>query len=668
MLPHAATIPSSRAPVRLAPAAVAAASRIMHPAARTGLAILFLFAVWTLCSPYFEVDRSSLIYTARAWADLDPTGVGRDVMFRLDGQAGFTLFTGLYRGAAAALGPAAATMTISVASIVISFLGVFVLARAMCTGRARVLAVVFAAALPACYGGFKIFSFAETAATPRPFAEALVLCCLAALLDGRRLLAVALLAGAALLHPIMALPGALVLWCWLISVDRRWLLLAGLGLVLALGVAVSDPAVGDRLVTLIDPTWKTILAERDPHLFPTLWADGWIGRFAARIATLVIGAALSPPPVRKLIWLTLAVGLAGFTTAYLCNERLPVVLLVQAQTWRAMWLVFALATLCAATCTMELWARGGACRAVLALLALSWVYADQDRAALVFAAAAVAVHLAANPRHYILPARATMFVIACAAALVVLRLCQTEYEVAKLIGDTAADFAGEARRTLAIDWDYTPVAIVAAVCVMIWRGPMRLLTSAGLVAGCLVLLAWSWDRRSGESRYFDAHGEAADLRHLTDSRPGEIFWIGGVRESWSWLARPQWLSPIQGAGLVFSRPLAVIYEQRAQKARDAGLDDGSILEPYADLPPVIVPEMASAKIGDFCAAPDAPAWIVTPLAPGQTVRATLRPTIWIPPFEKLAATRKIDGTLSWRRISRYAIIPCGGLAPAGHHP
>ena len=66
-----------------------------------------------------------------------------------------------------------------------------------------------------------MFSYAEVAATPRPFAEALVLCGIAALLCRRYAAAIALMSFAALMHPIMAASGFALLAAWLVVEDRR---------------------------------------------------------------------------------------------------------------------------------------------------------------------------------------------------------------------------------------------------------------------------------------------------------------------------------------------------------------------------------------------------------------------------------------------------------------
>ena len=158
--------------------------RLQSAALRTGLIICALLAFWLLCHPYFGNMRGSLIYTARALADLDP-GVGQDAMFRMDGQSGYTIFRPLFTSLTAAFGAPAATMATALAASLFFFAAAVALAWRLAEGRTRYLIVILMATLPSIYGGFRIFAFAEASATPRPFAEALVLFGFVALLAKR---------------------------------------------------------------------------------------------------------------------------------------------------------------------------------------------------------------------------------------------------------------------------------------------------------------------------------------------------------------------------------------------------------------------------------------------------------------------------------------------------
>jgi hypothetical protein len=633
-------------------------SRTAAFGARGVLTVTMLAVVWTLCNPYFEIDHSSLIYTGRAIADLDPSGVGHDAMFRYDGQAGFTAFTRIYRILVSQTDLSTATFVISIAAVIAGFLGATALATAIGTGRTRTLSIIFAAALPVYYGGYKLFSYAETAATPRPFTEALVLCGLAAMMRGRLRLAAGIMVAATILHPIMALAGVLVLAAWLVLEDWRWLFAFTAVGAAVLAAAVVHLGPFDRLTTVMDPDWTAVLTNRNPHLFPSLWPDGWMGRLSARAATIIVAAAVTTGPVRRLFLLSLAVGLAGLATAYLVDQRLPIVLLVQAQTWRTLWLVFVVAAMAGAICTVKLWAFGGTSRIVLALLALCWIYADHDQAAMVLAATALGFHFCVQPAQYRMSNPAVIVVLAIAALIGILGLVLDEAAILQITTGVPRGFAGEARHVFGLDWDYTPLAVLAAITLTAWTRRVPNVTLATLTACGLILVATTWDRRSTETRFFDTGGTMPALAEIVNSKPGEVFWIGGVQESWRWLGRANWVSPIQGAGLVFSRPLAMIYSDRADRAVAAGLDDGSLLKPFDGIEEVDRLRFEKDRLATFCAYKDAPTWIVVPSDATHNLPVDMHPWTWTLPVPRLTPMLRSDGTMSWAWTRTVEIAAC----------
>ena len=616
-----------------------------------------LFAFWAFCNPYFGIGSGSLIYTARALADLDPTGVGRDMMLANDGQSGFTLFTFLMREIAARCGVPGATMLLSGFAMVVSFLSFAIVAERMAPKRVATLAIVFGAALPAAYGGFQLFAYAEAAATPRPLAEALVLCGLAALLSRRRALAGLLMVGAALLHPIMALPGVVMLLLWFAIEDIRWISIIVALVVIAVGAAFLGFHPVDRVLTIVDPEWRALLLERNPQLFPTLWPNGWIGRLAARDATILVAAGLTSTKERRLFLLALAVGLIGLAVAYLLDERVTSLLLLQAQTWRMVWLSFALANVAAAVCGFELWKRDGISRIVLALLALSWIWGDQDRMASLFAITAVAIHFGLRSRLYAVPPAVLRFALIVLLTVGIAGLVMTQTAIHDIFASAPRGYDEEARRTVALLDERTPFALLAAV-LLISGFPRFNRLWASVASLCILTLAFLyWDQRSEANVYLDSGAGASDLQQLVATRPGEVYWINGSREAWIWLGRPQWLAAIQGAGIVFSRETAIRYRRRADLAIHFGLADDDILSPLLEPHAARLPLLTPANVEGICAAADAPAWIVAPLAAGTKLSAGIAGTEWLAPVEMLEPIE--HGTrYEWLRIIRYAVVPC----------
>jgi hypothetical protein len=72
-----------------------------------------VLSVFFLSRPYPGIVQDAYIYMGRALADLDPNGIGRDLMFVNDGQFGFSLFRYLAKAMAAVLGLATAAKTLA---------------------------------------------------------------------------------------------------------------------------------------------------------------------------------------------------------------------------------------------------------------------------------------------------------------------------------------------------------------------------------------------------------------------------------------------------------------------------------------------------------------------------------------------------------------------------
>src|SRR5262249_48232017 len=124
--------------------------------------------------------------------------------------------------------------------------------------------------LPNQYGSDYVFSYLETFATPRIFAEALTLASLAALMIERRLLCLLFLVLAFAIHPIMAMGGAAFI-CARIALNilspraLAWTMAAATLLVVLLGLLAlsTEAAHGLRF----DSSWFQIVNDRSPYLF-----------------------------------------------------------------------------------------------------------------------------------------------------------------------------------------------------------------------------------------------------------------------------------------------------------------------------------------------------------------------------------------------------------------
>jgi hypothetical protein len=186
-----------------------------------------------------------------------------------------------------------------------------------------------------------------------------------------------------------------------------------------------------------------------------------------------------------------------------------------------------------------------------------------------------------------------------------------------------------------------------------------------MLAGALALLVVAgatWDRRSAAQRDIERPSVGQPLWRVMAGRPGEVLWVEGDIEPWLWLDRPAWVSSLHGAGVVFSRPLAQLWDERTRRAVDAGLMNPASRAPFQALA-LRAPAPTPAQLARFCAAADAPAWIVLPWATRDAALARSAVAVWRPPHPTYRLSFA-GRSLSWDGGSELFVLPCHG-APSG---
>ena len=640
------------------------------PRAVPALAATLVAALFAICHPYAGIQGDASIYMMRVLADLDPARLGRDLMVVDDGQMRFSLFPLLVRPLVAALGAAHAAMVVAAIGSAAWLAALALLARALASGRVAWAIVAMVAVLPVAYGDvtLRIFSFAETSATPRPLAEAAVLAMLAAILGGRLLLAAAALGLAFLIHPLMALPGlgvAVVLVLWRLPPRTRVVALA-LGTAGAIGAVLLGwlgvPLL-DRLAIRMDPAWFGLIVEHSPHLLPTLWTGDSFSPLVAQAATIAVAAHRAPSPQRRLYLATLVVAAFGLAAAVLFSDALHVLLFVQLQTWRATWLVGVLGGCALAVCLASLWQGGAHARIVLVLLALAWFFQPSPVVTLAIAALSLVLEFgsvgrtfAPQRRHVVLVA-----VFAAAAALI--------WAAGPLIGYVAYLRAlppGDPPSLIDVlrnNLHTLPLVVLIAAWLVAPRSSLeRRLGPAVLGIGALGLLAataWGWDQRGAAHAALETRQTPPGLVTLAAGRSPEVLWIGDVSDAWFALERPQFFSPQQAVGIVFSRPLAVEWTRRADLLIGLGLEPRGVFRPWARLADDDHPHVTQSAVDALCERPDAPGLVLFALPDG---RPALRDMLtWRPPAPVFRLDRFASDEV--HRIDAYGIVACGPASP-----
>ena len=618
-------------------------------------AALIAFLVFVLSRPYRGIIQDAHIYMGRALADLDPAGVGRDLMFVHDGQFGFSLFRLVADAMVWGLGLALAAKSLAFLAALAWFFGIFAFAGQFAKGATVWVAVIFTALLPNSYGASYPLGFAELNAIPRPFAEALVLAGLAAFAASRSGIALLFIAAAALLHPIMALAGVAAVLAVLGWEDKRWFRLFALGAALSLLASWLGVPVLDRLFEVVDLALKSLHESRSPFLFPSQWPVESFPPLIVQTATLAIAAHAQQGRHRVILAAILVAGLGGIAMAAMFGDWLSSLLIVQAQPWRMAWLMAVSGAMAFGICSVNLWREGPSARVVLAVLVLCWSFETQLEVAAPAAILALLLRFrAAHFAPWFTPRRvATVWTFTLGvSAIWQLRLYAYLWHFAM------AAPAGYGNPELVLMRGLLVLPLCALTVFFAIAKPRinPFLMGAGVAVLLAVALAL-WDHRTPAQRWMEESHPPPDIAALLDRHPGEVLWIDGLAETWFVLGRPQWASPLQGGPIIFSNVLAAEWRRRMQLLMDMRLADQKSFAPWSEPLSANRARLSQAGVRRLCERADAPAWIVAPLeqgtppAPGVDMK---RWTLPRPHFQMI----KADGDYTWRHIDALGVILC----------
>jgi hypothetical protein len=528
---------------------------------------LILLVVWLLVHAYLGITHDATIYSMQALAHLRPDLWAGDIYLRYGSQDQYTLFPRLYALAIGSLGLDRAAAVLTLLSQAAFFAVAWLFARRIAPPRIAALALLLLLITPGAYGAQGIFHIAEDFATPRLAAEALVLASLLAMLDGRRGLAMALCAAAALLHPLMAMAGIVVmLWLW-IGMPRPRLAIGlatlGLAALLVFGMFARGTAL------YYDDEWHAMLVAHASYLFLERWSVAEWTTAALPLCTLAIAAKITPAGrLRNLMLAALGTELCGLLLAMIGGDWLRLTCVVQGQAWRWIWLGAVLATMILPSLTQSLWHRGLRGRVTLGLLFSAYLVQGEELLPLILLAAATANatfdygtdHLSARSRYALNTGLALL-----------LGIC-----LASNIGDTLVsvrateDLAGNAlaavRQLLHSESAALALCLAIYYCGSKWRSSAVFLCSVIVAASSVTALllpgsAAAWTSAAYPQEIFDAF--APWRAHIP---PGaEVLNLSDPLGEWMTLQRPNYLSRFQAISAVFSRSAAMALKQRSDE-------------------------------------------------------------------------------------------------------
>jgi hypothetical protein len=373
---------------------------------------------------------------------------------------------------------------------------------------------------------------------------------------------------ALVVHPLMALPGVLLLACLWLPL-RVSAIGAGVGILTALGIACTAliDSRAAHFLTVIDADWLEVVRERSQFLFLQLWtADDWKVNARPFICLTLTALVMGDKKTRKLCIAAMLVGVTGLAVAFIAGLIGPVAILLQGQAWRWVWIPCFLSVLLLAPTVLRIW-HDKKCGPVCAmLLILGWTFSVVDGAACV----ALALFLWLLREH--VSERAAQYLRWAAAAL---GLIVVAWVVANSWTIAFSPPAESGRESLTIARLRNIVGLDVAAVVFVgllfhWIRATRsvlvlaLISAAFAVCAALVL--------PGSLKQIAREGTVAEINEFADWRktiaPTETVYVVPQRNSatfaWFTLERPSYMSLDQSAGVIFSRATALEVKRRSQ--------------------------------------------------------------------------------------------------------
>ena len=533
-------------------------------------------AMWLLLTPYAGLTHDAQVYAFQALARQDPQGLGQDIFLKFQSQDAYTVFPTLYAWLIAAIGTETAAALMTFVFHWLWFFAAFLIARELLGTRLALVALGLLIAIPAPYGGQRVFHLAEPFLTARLPAEVLSLLAIWAFLARRRVLGAALICAAMLVHPLMAFPAALL--CGFLWADERWP--NGLTVPL-LSVAVVFIAVAGSFVlggddAVMAPDWVATAHSRSAFLFLDRWLPSdWNHTLLSLLTVLLASLAISSGTLPRLARSAVCLGLAGLLLAFIAGELLHLKLLMQGQPWRWLWPLRFLAIASLPATAFAMWHRGGAGQGAALLLVSAWLAVSPAGARstmltvmpAILALAATALYLGGSQ----LPESTRTLARRCGFAVLTVVLCAVAVTASLGLAVSAREGPQSAIQVTRVVMNLiTPAVVTLSLAWFALAVSRRQATAFVILAAGLAMMAFvvpfaaeKWTLR----KYEDARESFADWRALIP-RQAEVFWWNGLREVWFLLDRRSYLTLSQGGGVVFSPQVSAELRRRAQVTRD----------------------------------------------------------------------------------------------------
>ncbi|WP_297448745.1 hypothetical protein [Ferrovum sp.] len=528
--------------------------------------VLLLCVLWLATRPYNGILWDSEYYTVQALHALWPDRYADDLYFAYGSQDQFSIFSKIYGPVIASLGLAHAHIILTLLTQCAWVSGLAYLAKGIFQGRWAYLAMVGVIVFPGSAG--LVFHYGEPILTPRILAEALTLVALGAIWRERIFFSLGLLAAGTVIHPLMTLPGIVFWFLWFFGRQKiGWFIgmLAG-GVILVLAARGIQPFV--RLTQTFDPVWLQIVRQRSSYCFIAQWG---IGEWFAVVHTVLLtlwALQKSSDKERRFLKLASLIGACGVILSWLGGDVFKNVLILDAQLWRAMWMVSLISHLFIAKKLTALsypsfgFSAGWLWLGGFFLTLLAGFHGGFYLLATPLVAVAFLVEQWEEWVHEPLPLWGRWLIT---SFLLVIFSVTARFFWEVFIKEPSRE--GRPHAVL-VDLIFVLIALTS-VCIGTRKEsyggyPFKSFDRifSGMISLSLLGTVMAWDQRSSWVKSIDeASVPPASLSEILPQRH-PIYWEGDLTVPWFLLRRSSYFSCSQGTGSLFSRDTALNYWQR----------------------------------------------------------------------------------------------------------
>ena len=491
-----------------------------------------------------------------------------DVYLASTSQDQFTLFPLLFAWAIRSFGLLNAAVALFALCSVALYSAAWTLIRELWDGRTAWFSLVMLVVAVAGYGAYGVFQCAENYLTARSMAEALVVASLALRMRQNVKLSWAIATLAMFIHPLMALPGLLLLFCLSVSLPLS-LATAAAGIVLALALEGLATAVGftSGELSIMDGQWLEVVRERSQFLFLRYWKlSDWEMHVRTLLSLAITVASADDARVRRLCMAAAVVGVTGLAIALIACSLGPIPILLQGQAWRWFWVTGVVAVLTVMPTALRLWKDGGCGSVSATLLVAGWTFSPTNGTGLLAVAFCLwqlrgRVH---SPTQNVLRLL-SFLLIAAIISWTVANVCSVCFGP---VGTTGGEsFLMEKLRSV-----YALPTAALAVYGLLWGilhtdRPAYVNAAIGalLLTLCVFAMKGSFSQRStvGTAAEVEAF---SDWRAVIPATSNVLLVPTGNSAGFVWfsLQRPSYISVSQAAGVVFSPVTSQEIRRRSQ--------------------------------------------------------------------------------------------------------